>query len=148
MPHGIFQKNGEKMPEYLLDSGILILHLRNQPGYPELTAHLSDEANTYISAMSHLEIVRGMRDREHTKTINLLESFETIPVTGEIADLAGELIRSWRSRGAILGDADAVIAASALHDGLTLVTTNVRHFPMPELSVLQADEAGALTRRV
>ena len=143
----IFPKNGEKMPDYLFDSGILILHLRNQPGYPELTAHLLDEANTYISAMTHLEIVRGMRDREHAKTINLLESFETIPVTGEIADLAGELIRSWRTRGVLLGDADAVIAASALHDGLTLVTTNARHFPMPELAVLQADEAGALTPR-
>lgn len=68
-------------------------------------------------------------------------------MTGEIADLAGELIRSWRSRGVILGDADAIIAAYALHDGLTLVTTNVRHFPMSELSVLQADETGELMRR-
>ena len=143
----IFRKNGEKMPDYLFDSGILILHLRNQPGYPELAAHLLDEANTYISAMTHLEIVRGMRDREHAKTINLLESFETIPVTGEIADLAGELIRSWRTRGVLLGDADAIIAASAMHDGLTLVTTNARHFPMPELAVLQADKAGALMPR-
>jgi tRNA(fMet)-specific endonuclease VapC len=135
------------MPDYLLDSGILILHLRNQPGYLELTNRLLDEANTCISAMSHLEIVRGMRDREKVKTVNLLNSFETIPVTGEIADLAGDLIRSWRSRGVILGDADAVIAASALHEGLTLVTTNARHFPMPELTVLQADEAGVVTRR-
>ncbi len=135
------------MPDYLLDSGILILHLRNQPGYLELTNRLLNEANTYISAMSHLEIVRGMRDREHTKTFNLLESFETIAVTGEIADIAGELIRSWRKHGVTLGDADAVIAASALHDGLTLVTTNARNFPMPELSVLQADEAGVLTPR-
>jgi predicted nucleic acid-binding protein len=123
----------------------LILHLRNQPGYPELTNRLLNESNTYISAMTHLEIVRGMRDREHAKTFNLLESFETIPVTGAIADMAGELIRTWRKSGVTLGDADAVIAASALHDGLTLVTTNARHFPMPELAVLQADEAGVLT---
>ena len=59
--------------------------------------------------------------------------------------MAGELIRTWRKSGVTLGDADAVIAASALHDGLTLVTTNARHFPMPELAVLQADEAGVLT---
>jgi tRNA(fMet)-specific endonuclease VapC len=135
------------MPDYLLDSGILILHLRNQPGYPELTSRLLNEANACISAMSHLEVVRGMRDREKVKTVNLLSSFETIPMTGEIADLAGALIRSWRNRGVILGDADAVIAASALHDGLTLVTTNARHFPMAKLSVLQADETGALTPR-
>jgi hypothetical protein len=134
------------MPDYLFDSGILILHLRNQPGYPELTNRLLDEANTYISAMSHLEIIRGMRDREHVKTFTLLESFVTIPMTGEIADPAGGLICSWRKRGVTLGDVDAVIAACAVHDYLTLVTTNARQFPMPELSVLQADEAGALTR--
>jgi predicted nucleic acid-binding protein len=88
-----------------------------------------------------------MHDRESKKTISLLDSFETIPMTGEIADLPGELIRYWRSRGVILGDADAVIVASALHNGLTLVTTNARHFPMPELAIMQADEEGALTPR-
>jgi predicted nucleic acid-binding protein len=135
------------MSDHLLDSGILIRHLRDQKGYPQLVARLSDESDVYISSYTRLEVVRGMYDREHKRTFGLLESFKTIPMTGEIADLAGELIRSWRSRGVILGDADAVIAACALHDGLTLVTTNVRHFPMPELSVLQADEAGAVTRR-
>jgi predicted nucleic acid-binding protein len=135
------------MSDHLLDSGILIRHLRDQKGYPQLVARLSDESDVYISSYTRLEVVRGMYDREHKRTFGLLDSFKTIPMTGEIADLAGELIRSWRSRGVTLGDADAVIAASALHDGLTLVTTNARHFPMPELSVLQADEAGALTRR-
>jgi predicted nucleic acid-binding protein len=135
------------MSDHLLDSGILIRHLRDQKGYPQLVARLSDEAEVYISSFTRLEVVRGMRDREYKKTFGLLNSFKTIPMTGEIADLAGELIHSWRSGGVILGDADAVIAASALHAGLTLVTTNSRHFPMPELSVLQADEAGLLTRR-
>ncbi|MBE3068454.1 MAG: type II toxin-antitoxin system VapC family toxin [Chloroflexi bacterium] len=135
------------MSDYLLDSGILIRHLRDQRGYPELTNRLMDEANVYISVITRLEIVRGMRDREHGETFDLLDSLETIPMTAEIADLAGELIRSWRARGAVLGDVDAVIAASALHNNLALVTTNVRHFPMPELVVLQADEEGALTPR-
>jgi len=106
-----------------------------------------DEADVYISAMTRLEIVRGMLDRERGETFDLLDSLETIPMTAEIADLAGEIIRSWRARGAVLGDADAVIAASALHNNLALVTTNARHFPMPELVVLQADEEGALTPR-
>jgi predicted nucleic acid-binding protein len=110
-------------------------------------ARLSDETEVYIFSFTRLEVERGMHDREHKKTFDLLDSFKTNPMTGEIADLAGELIRSWRSRGVILGDADAIIAAYALHDGLTLVTTNVRHFPMSELSVLQADETGELMRR-
>lgn len=141
-----FQKNGEKMPEYLFDSGILILHLRNQPGYPELTNRLMDEADVYISAMTRLETVRGMRDRERETTFGLLNSLQTIPMTADIADLAGELIRSWRVRGVTIGESDAVIAATAVHHRLALVTTNARHFPVPELVVLQADEEGHLTQ--
>jgi predicted nucleic acid-binding protein len=135
------------MSDYLFDSGILIRHLRNQPGYPELTDRLMDEADVHISAMTRLEVVRGMRERERGVTLGLFDSLQTIPVTGKIADLAGEFIRSWRERGVTLGDADAIIAATAIHHKLTLVTTNVRHFPMPELTVLQADEKGHLTPR-
>ncbi|MDP2993626.1 MAG: PIN domain-containing protein, partial [Anaerolineales bacterium] len=91
------------MSDYLLDSGILIRHLRDQIGYPELTNRLMDEADVYISAMTRLEIVRGMLDRERGETFDLLDSLETIPMTAEIADLAGEIIRSWRARGAVLG---------------------------------------------
>ena len=133
------------MPDYLFDSGILILHLRNQSGYPTMTDRLADEADVYVSTMTRFEVVRGMRDRERESTFNLLNSFEALDVTSEIADRAGELIRSWRKRGVTLGDADAIIAASAIHHGLALVTTNAKHFPMPELIVFQADEQGHLS---
>jgi len=95
--------------------------------------------------MTRLEVVRGMRDREREDTFNLIDSLETISITGELADSAGEIIRSWRGRGITLSDADAIIAASAIHRGLALVTTNAKHFPMPELIVFQADEQGHLS---
>jgi predicted nucleic acid-binding protein len=57
------------------------------------------------------------------------------------------LIRSWKSRGVTLGDADVIIAATALAHNLTLVTTNAKHFPMSDLVVYQADEHGKLTLR-
>jgi len=136
------------MSDYLLDSGVLIRHLRDQRGYPELTNRLMDEADVYISAMTRLEIVCASKERERRDTFDLLDSLETISMTSAIADRAGEFIRSWRERGITLGDADAIIAASALHNALILVTTNARHFPMPELVVLQADEQGHLTQVV
>ncbi len=97
--------------------------------------------------MTRLEIVRGMQERERKETFDLLDSLETMPMTVEVADMAGELIRSWRARGITLGDADAIIAASALQEGLALVTTNAKHFPMPDLVMYQADEQGKLTLR-
>jgi tRNA(fMet)-specific endonuclease VapC len=134
------------MNKSLLDTNILIRYLRKVPGFLDLLGQL-EAGGLYISAMTRLEIVRGMRDRERTKTFDLLNSVETVPMTVEIADMAGEFIRSWRSRGVILGDADAIIAASAMYHNLTLVTTNARHFPMSELTVLQADENGVLSPR-
>jgi len=135
------------MSDSLLDTSILIRYLRKTPGYLDLMHQLDLAGELHISAMTRLEIVRGMREHERPETFSLFDSLQTVPVTGKIADLAGELVRSWRARGANLGDADAIIAATAIHHRLALVTTNARHFPMPELVVFQADEEGALTSR-
>ena len=133
------------MSDHILDSNILIRYLRKTAGYKDLLHEIERKGWTYISVMTRLEIVRGMREREREETFDLLDTLETLPMTSEIADLAGELIRLWRTRGVTLGDADAIIAASAIHHGLALVTTNAKHFPMPELIVFQADEQGHLS---
>jgi tRNA(fMet)-specific endonuclease VapC len=135
------------MSDYLLDTNILILCFRKIEGYRELLDTLAKDDALYISAMTRLEIVRGMRDHERKDTFNLLDSLETIDITIEIADKAGELIRSWRTKGMIIGEADAIIAATALNNDLALVTTNTKHFPMPDLVVYHADKHGKLTLR-
>jgi predicted nucleic acid-binding protein len=134
------------MSDVLLDTNILILYYRKQPGYKDLLHQAREMGWVYISAMTRLEIVRGMRDRERASTFELLDAFETISITGETADLAGELIRSWKAHGITLGDADALIAATAIEHNLALITTNPKHFPMPELTVFQTNEAGKMTR--
>jgi predicted nucleic acid-binding protein len=59
-----------------------------------------------------------------------LEYYE---VTWEIARLAGVLKRDYSRRGITLALADATIAAVALTHRLTLITDNVRHYPMRDL---------------
>jgi tRNA(fMet)-specific endonuclease VapC len=52
------------------------------------------------------------------------------------ARVRGELRRA----GMIIGDFDLLIAATALHHKLTVVTRNVRHFQrIPELALYQPD---------
>lgn len=135
------------MTDYLLDSGILIRHLRDQKGYPELTDRLSDEAGVFISVLTRFEIVRGMKDRERDFTLDLLESLDTIVMDNAIADMAGEIVRTGRTKGFGHEDADAIIAATAMIHNLALVTTNGRHFSMHNLVVYEADEFGRLTLR-
>lgn len=132
------------MPTYLLDTGILIRHLRNCAGYRDLVQRLNRDGDLYISAFTRVEVLRGMRDHERERTLTLLDSFATQIIDRATADQAGEWLRFWEARGIILGGPDAVIAASAQQVGAALVTTNARRFPMLELVVLSVDEYGQI----
>jgi hypothetical protein len=52
-----------------------------------------------------------------------------------VARIAGLLKRDYGRKGQTLTVADATIAAVAVFHALTLVTDNVRDFPMKELSL-------------
>jgi predicted nucleic acid-binding protein len=134
------------MQAYLLDSGILVRHLRKRTGYAELIRHLNQAGDLYISVFTRVEVLRGMREHEREHTVALLDSFFTQVIDRATADQAGEWIRAWQTRGITLGGPEAVIAASALQAGAALVTTNASHFPMPELTVLSVDEDGQMNQ--
>jgi predicted nucleic acid-binding protein len=142
---GAEEQKEKAMTDYLLDTNILIQCFRKATGFLELLASLARDDELHISAMTRVEIIRGMQEREREATYNLLDSLETIVVSVEIANVAGELIRSWRKRGVTLEDTDAIIAATALQHGLSLVTTNAKHFSMHNLIVYEAEESGKIT---
>ncbi len=71
------------MPAYLLDTGILIRHLRNRPGYHDLIRRLNKEGDLYISAFTRVEVLRGMRDHERERTFRLLNDLLTHPLDRE-----------------------------------------------------------------
>jgi predicted nucleic acid-binding protein len=54
----------------------------------------------------------------------------TLSVNKFIADRAGRMIYNYARQGFQVSFPDALIAATALEHGLTLVTTNVKHFTM------------------
>ena len=119
------------MAKYLLDSDVLIWLLR---GRRETLQRLEALEGPFgVSVMSRAEIWAGARESEHRRIETLFLSLTTYPVDGAVADLAGRYLKQYRDRGASLELADALIAATTVIQGLTLVTYNVSHFPMPEL---------------
>jgi predicted nucleic acid-binding protein len=90
-----------------------------------------------IATISRVEIVEGMREHERQGTMQLLDSLVSHPLDALIADLGGEFIRRYRAQGITLDKPDAIIAATAIHHDLVLVTYNSRHYPTPELRLYQ-----------
>jgi predicted nucleic acid-binding protein len=119
---------------YLVDTNILARAIRRKGNRWQLLQELVAAGGMLTcSAITVGELYAGLRTHEAVWTEELLAGFEEVPVTGAIAREAGRLKREWAEKGYTLALLDTVIAATAIQHGLTLVTENVRDFPMPEL---------------
>jgi predicted nucleic acid-binding protein len=125
------------VPDYLLDSCVLVRHLRRHQPTTDLVSTLVLEGKVSIATISRTEIIEGMREHEREATMRLLDSLPAYPLDVSIADLAGEYIRRYRAQGITLDKPDAIIGATAVLHGLVLVTYNRKHFPMPELQLYE-----------
>ncbi|MEW6283344.1 MAG: type II toxin-antitoxin system VapC family toxin [Candidatus Eremiobacterota bacterium] len=120
---------------FVIDTGILIDHL---PGRPETGAWMSENGDQglAVSVITRAELLAGMRPDEVDATTRLLGALVTIPVDNRVADVAGEYRRQYfKSHGLLLPD--ALIAATARTQRMTLVTLKVRDFPMTDLQILR-----------
>jgi predicted nucleic acid-binding protein len=114
----------------ILDTCFLIhLHrewAKNRPG-PAMD-YLEREKNEdfSISVVTVLEFLEGYANPADGR--RFLEPFPSLPVTEEVAGIASRIRRGLRQRGEMIGDFDILIAATALHADLPLVTDYARHF--------------------
>lgn len=81
----------------------------------------------YCSVITEAEVFSGVRNRrERAEIESLLSNFQIIPVTSSIARLAGNLL-SGKDRDQIKAHfGDALIAASAIETGETILTADGR----------------------
>jgi predicted nucleic acid-binding protein len=125
-------------PAALIDTDVLIDAAR---GYLEASAFLGEQHQAFriqISVISAMEMAVGSRNStELSETKRFLEPVRIIPVDTEVSNLAYKLIEAFTlSHG--LAIPDALIAATAIRNGLTLLTKNTRHFQMiPDLQIIR-----------
>jgi predicted nucleic acid-binding protein len=113
----------------LFDSTILIAHLRGDRRATELLLDAAEE-DALASVISRAEIEGGMRTGERRDVSRLFDGVRLLPVTDAIARRAGRHLRRFRRSHPGIDLADYLIAATAEDEGATLVTLNVKHFPM------------------
>jgi predicted nucleic acid-binding protein len=88
----------------------------------------------FLSVVTISELRAGQRrERDRQGIDSVLANSRLLHVDQTIAEIAGDLLRSFHKSHAT-DIADALIAATAMHHGLQLATLNLKHFPMfPDL---------------
>jgi len=109
-------------PAYLLDSVILIDHLRGIKVATKWLGKLRD-GEAVLSVITQAEVLSGGTEEEAIAALGLCDEFECLPLTREDATRAAALRRkySWKLP-------DAFQAAVALNYDLKLVTRDLRGF--------------------
>jgi hypothetical protein len=126
----------------LIDSDIVIDHFHaNQQAFDYFAQQLALGETLAVSAITVTEITAGMRQGEEDRTQRLLSLFVVLDVSDAIALHAGAYLRDFR-RVKGLEIADALIAATAKHHNIQLVTRNLRHYPMADIVVEVPYERG------
>jgi predicted nucleic acid-binding protein len=124
------------MATYLLDTSVIIDAINGKKGRRQLLRELIGKGNTLACCPINItEVYAGLRPQEERNTKTFLHSLELYPLTWPVAELAGVLKRDHSKKGKTLNLGDVLIAATALHNGLPLLTDNIKDFPMKELSL-------------
>ncbi len=134
------------MRRYLLDTAPLAALLLGRPGAASrITPWIADhEVATSIMVYGEaIEYLRSFADfsRHHAALRTLLREVRPYALTYSILERYAEIRRALRRPHGLglIGDADTLIAATALQHGLTVVTTDADFERVPDLNVLRID---------
>ena len=130
------------MAVFVLDTSVIIDALNQRRDRAQLLANLVRQGHTLACCPINVaEVYAGMRPHEEPRTEELFQSLQYFPITFPVARLAGLLKRDYSRRGIVLATTDVTIAALALYNRHTLITDNVKHYPMPELDLYPLPKA-------
>jgi toxin FitB len=127
---------------YLVDTNIISAAVPGRSLPPAFVAWMDDQsASLFLSAVTVAEIEDGIaklrREGATRKSSNLSAWLETVlhlyadrilPLDTAVARIAGALTDQARGLGQAPGLADIIIAATARHHGLAILSRNLRHF--------------------
>ena len=117
----------------ILDTDILSAIMRQEPAViPTAQAYLIEHHQFHFSIITQYEILRGLKAKEATRQIANFEDFclqnTILPLSEEVIPKAAEIYADLRKQGEPVGDADILIAATAIVNKLGIATNNEKHF--------------------
>jgi predicted nucleic acid-binding protein len=126
------------MKHYLLDTSLLAAHLHNRSTAIRLISPWikTDEVVTSILVYGEvIEYLKGLPDYadKYTKPHRILGEVPPYPLTYTILERYADIRRYLRPLHKDIGDIDTLIAATALEENLTLVTSDHDFARVPKL---------------
>jgi predicted nucleic acid-binding protein len=141
------------MSGFLLDTNCIseLVKPRPAPGVVDWI-EAADEAILYLSVLTLAEIRKGLaglaqgRRRSRLETwleVELQERFagRIVPIDAAIADRWGLITAAAKAKGESLSVIDGLLAATALHYNLTVVSRNAADFALAQVQVLNPWQA-------
>lgn len=117
----------------VIDTDILSSIMRQNPqAILRARSYLTEYGRFNLSIITRYEILRGLEAKEAAQQIKAFNHFcsrnTILPLTDEVVAKAAQIYADLSKRGQLIGDADILIAASALVQGAVVVTNNETHF--------------------
>ena len=141
------------MSGFLLDTNCISELVRVRPAPPVMDwFEATDEGLLYLSVLTLGEIRKGLANLAQSKRRTRLETWlevelqdrfagRILPIDAGIADRWGLLAAQSQATGKSLAVIDGLLAATALHHNLTMVTRNRADFAGTQVSVLNPWES-------
>ena len=121
------------MPKSLLDTDTLSAVIKqNSTALSHSRSYLATYGLLTFSLITRYEVLRGLKAKNAVVQISAFENLcavsEVLPLTDAVVQRAAEIYGTLHQQGQLIGDADILIAATAVENGLTCVTNNENHF--------------------
>lgn len=124
---------------YLIDTSVFVAWERAEVDRLDLTERAGDES-VALSVITASELLHGVERADSAQrraararfVEAILDTLPVLPIDLEVSRTHARLWADQRARGVMIGAHDLLIAATALHHGLTVATHNLRDFERVE----------------
>ena len=125
------------MTWYVLDTDVLInASKKREPDSSWILDHLGAGDRLSITAISVAEFYSGVDRSQVTPFDEFVAQLPCVGITRDIATTAGGFRHFFARQGIPLSTTDCLIAAAAHRQGATLVTHNLKDYPMRGVTVV------------
>ena len=127
-----------RLSNFLLDTDVLINWLRGVREVRERIRDLAEQQHELaVCCVSVGELYSGIREDSRSEADSILADVDYWDIDRSAAELSGAYRYHYSRQGVQISITDALQAALAVTHDATLITANVKDFPMPELKMLR-----------